>query len=326
MTFFIFVSIVVIHLLVYSIPPIFGSFLDKNKQVLLNYTFLGVLFTIIQIFDSLYSLSYDGGLILNGGDIAYSALIFATVYLIVSQSDPKVVRHLIYIFIVNSAFLFALFGYISSIKNSIYLINYNITDVLLEFSFLSLLFTLFLFSSEIILILFLIKQFTKRFESQLLVTISLGVIYYLVIILDGILYPIGINIIFDGNLSITNGVLAKVIFGAGFSTILVLLLIIRPGDLSNFISSKISILDYFLPLNRKSMKAQLVDAEVKIKQLEKIIPICASCKKIRDDDGYWNQLESFMTKHKDIVFTHGSCPDCTKKILDEIEEDNDQAK
>lgn len=318
MTFIIFASIIIIHLLIYSIPPIFGSFLDKNNQVLLNYTFLGVLFTIIQIFDSLYSLSYDGELILNGGDIAYSALIFAALYLIVSHSDPKVVRHLIYIFIVNSAFLFALFGYISSIKNSIYLINYNITDVLLEFSFLSLLFSLILFSSEIIFILFLIKQITKRFDSKLLVTLSLGVIYYLVIILDGILYPIGINIIFDGNLSITNGILAKVIFGAGFSVILVVLLIFRPGDLSRFISAKISILDYILPLNRKSVKAQLVDAKEKIQQLEKIIPICASCKKIRDDEGYWNQLESFMTKHRDMTFTHSSCPDCTKKVMDDI--------
>ena len=322
MSLFIFISIIIIHFLIYSIPPILGSFLDKNNQILLNYTFLGVLFTIVQIFDSLYSLSYKEGFVLNGGDIAYSALIFATLYLMVSKSDPKVVRNLIYIFIVNTLFLFALFGYISFLSDSNYLINYSITDALLEFSFFSLLFSLLLFSSEIILILYLIKQVTKRVDSQLLVTISLGVIYYMVIILDGVLYPIGINIIFGENLSITNGILAKVIFGAGFSTILVILLNLRPGDLSSFITSKTPLLSYLLPLKPNTIQKQLVDAKEKIEQLEQIIPICASCKKIRDDEGYWNQLESFMAKHKDMVFTHSSCPECTKKIFDGMREEN----
>jgi uncharacterized OB-fold protein len=42
------------------------------------------------------------------------------------------------------------------------------------------------------------------------------------------------------------------------------------------------------------------------------VPICAHCKKIRDDKGYWNQLEKYLGDHTDAKLTHGLCPDCSK--------------
>jgi hypothetical protein len=45
-----------------------------------------------------------------------------------------------------------------------------------------------------------------------------------------------------------------------------------------------------------------------------LIPICASCKKIRDDNGYWNQLELFIQSNSEIKFSHGLCPDCVESI------------
>ncbi len=50
-----------------------------------------------------------------------------------------------------------------------------------------------------------------------------------------------------------------------------------------------------------------------IKQLKGLIPICSECKKIRNDKGYWEQLEVFLKTHSDIDFTHGLCPQCEKK-------------
>ncbi|MDA8141405.1 MAG: hypothetical protein M0036_22410 [Desulfobacteraceae bacterium] len=60
---------------------------------------------------------------------------------------------------------------------------------------------------------------------------------------------------------------------------------------------------------------ELKEALSKVKTLSGLLPICASCKKIRDDKGYWNQLESYITHHTDAAFTHGICPECTKKTL-----------
>jgi hypothetical protein len=53
-------------------------------------------------------------------------------------------------------------------------------------------------------------------------------------------------------------------------------------------------------------------SEVKI--LKGFFPICSSCKKIRDDKGYWNQIESYIQERSEAEFSHGICPDCTDKL------------
>ena len=66
--------------------------------------------------------------------------------------------------------------------------------------------------------------------------------------------------------------------------------------------------------DREQLIKKLQDALDKIKTLRGIIPICASCKKIRDDKGYWNQLENYIKEHSEADFSHGICPDCAKKL------------
>ena len=51
-----------------------------------------------------------------------------------------------------------------------------------------------------------------------------------------------------------------------------------------------------------------------IKILHGLLPICASCKKIRDDKGYWTQIESYIKDHSEADFTHGLCPECVEKL------------
>jgi HAMP domain-containing protein len=61
---------------------------------------------------------------------------------------------------------------------------------------------------------------------------------------------------------------------------------------------------------RERLIGDLTHAMAEIRTLEGIIPICASCKKIRDDQGYWNQLETYIAEHSNAHFSHGLCPDC----------------
>jgi hypothetical protein len=70
--------------------------------------------------------------------------------------------------------------------------------------------------------------------------------------------------------------------------------------------------------NLESSNKKLIDAIANIKQLSGMLPICASCKKIRDDKGYWNQIESYIRDHSDTKFSHGICPDCAMKLYPEI--------
>ena len=64
--------------------------------------------------------------------------------------------------------------------------------------------------------------------------------------------------------------------------------------------------------------SELRDALDHIKTLRGIVPICAWCKKIRDDDGFWNQLEAYVRDHTEAEFSHGICPDCAKGFGVEI--------
>ncbi len=61
-------------------------------------------------------------------------------------------------------------------------------------------------------------------------------------------------------------------------------------------------------------KEKLEDATTQIKKLSGLLPICASCKKIRDDQGYWNKIESYIEKNSDAYFSHGLCPECSDKL------------
>ncbi len=68
---------------------------------------------------------------------------------------------------------------------------------------------------------------------------------------------------------------------------------------------------------RERLISELKSALGRVKQLSGLLPICASCKKIRDDTGYWNQLENYISTHSEADFSHGLCPDCLESLYPE---------
>jgi PAS domain S-box-containing protein len=64
----------------------------------------------------------------------------------------------------------------------------------------------------------------------------------------------------------------------------------------------------------KKERDKLMKALKEIKTLSGLLPICATCKNIRDDKGYWNQMEKYIQQHSDAQFSHGICPDCANKM------------
>lgn len=88
---------------------------------------------------------------------------------------------------------------------------------------------------------------------------------------------------------------------------------------------------YFLSLMRRleererdlaEANRQLQAALSQVKELSGLLPICSVCKKIRDDEGYWEVLESYITKHSKAEFTHSLCPDCAQDIFDGFKQTN----
>lgn len=70
---------------------------------------------------------------------------------------------------------------------------------------------------------------------------------------------------------------------------------------------------------KQELISELQEALAKVKQLSGLLPICANCKKIRDDKGYWNQIEGYISAHSDAYFSHGICPECEKKLYPEFD-------
>ncbi len=60
--------------------------------------------------------------------------------------------------------------------------------------------------------------------------------------------------------------------------------------------------------------AELNSALSNVKKLSGLLPICASCKNIRDDKGYWTEIENYIRKHSEAQFSHGICPNCISKL------------
>jgi hypothetical protein len=73
---------------------------------------------------------------------------------------------------------------------------------------------------------------------------------------------------------------------------------------------------YYSQLQRE--KAALEVALQQVKTLHGLLPICASCKKIRDDGGYWHQVEAYLSEHTEVQFSHGICPDCRATLYAQL--------
>ncbi|MDO8803389.1 MAG: DUF3365 domain-containing protein [Elusimicrobiota bacterium] len=72
---------------------------------------------------------------------------------------------------------------------------------------------------------------------------------------------------------------------------------------------------------REALLAELKESLAQVKYLSGLIPICASCKKIRNDKGAWESVECYVTEHSDAKFSHGICPDCGKRLYGEFYEE-----
>jgi hypothetical protein len=64
---------------------------------------------------------------------------------------------------------------------------------------------------------------------------------------------------------------------------------------------------------------RLTVAANQVRTLSGMLPICASCKRIRDDKGYWQQVETYISTHSSAIFTHGVCPQCAKHYKEQLE-------
>jgi PAS domain S-box-containing protein len=73
-------------------------------------------------------------------------------------------------------------------------------------------------------------------------------------------------------------------------------------------------------VEQERLVQELQSALARVKQLSGLLPICAGCKRIRNDGGYWKQIESYIASHSEATFSHGICPECLHQLYPELEQ------
>ena len=96
--------------------------------------------------------------------------------------------------------------------------------------------------------------------------------------------------------------------------------IVKPYDINELRSAiEIAVVKYQAAKERESLITQLQEALEKVKVLSGLLPICASCKKIRNsENNSWQQIEDYIADHSDAEFTHGICPECAHQLYPEL--------
>jgi len=89
---------------------------------------------------------------------------------------------------------------------------------------------------------------------------------------------------------------------------------IRKMNLQNFSLLEKNLESEQLKKELEQNVRELKEALMEVKTLKCLLPICSGCKKIRDDNGSWKQIESYLHDHSDLEFSHGLCPDCIRKL------------
>jgi two-component system, response regulator PdtaR len=91
------------------------------------------------------------------------------------------------------------------------------------------------------------------------------------------------------------------------------------------IAIELALYKHKMEQERKNLTKKLQDALAQVRTLSGILPICSSCKKIRDDKGYWQRVEEYVSNYTDALFSHSICPDCARELYPGIDlyEDGD---
>ena len=99
---------------------------------------------------------------------------------------------------------------------------------------------------------------------------------------------------------------------------------------TSFVRNKEGLLSGFIGISRDITKRKLIEEQrdksifelkkalIEVKKLSGLLPICSHCKKIRDDKGYWYQIESYIRDHSEAEFSHSICQECAKKYYSDI--------
>lgn len=149
--------------------------------------------------------------------------------------------------------------------------------------------------------------------------LSLQLLKIALLMLVGMTMYESLKQIISPNITAWQSHIVTIVFSTVSATVVSFFILRKHIELNSKLTAK-SIESERLQKELENTVEKLKDTLSKVKILTGLLPICASCKEIRDDKGYWNQIESYIGEHSEVNFSHSICPECKKKLYPEFYE------
>jgi len=304
-------TILALHVLLFGLPTLIIAKFATKFYMQFAYAYFGCIFIFSQILYTGYVMPITFNITLTGGDVAYSSLLLTTLFIVIISKNPVIVRNIIVIQVILSIFMFFLCMLILGTLISPGIANTNAIPSGLFWSLISINFTnTLLYVIEILLMFFSLEKLKRRIRSFTGRLVIFAGIYIAVQTLDGFLYPL---IIFSSyqqlSFYMTSETLGNLVLGLLFTPFIIIFILIEKTNFDNFSGYEMAIGRLIFP-TKADLQKRLQRAQNEIEVLQSLLPYCPSCKKVRNDDGYWDQLENYMKSVSPVKFTNALCPDC----------------
>ena len=307
------ILLLILHVLLYGIPLLIIINSLKKENYFHFFSYFGVLFVFTQMFAVLYFIKINEKLIITGGNIAYSSIIMMNFMVFITTKNPQIIRQLIYIQIGLNVFLFFLYRLLFFLLDCDIVVNsFSIPPVFFGTTISINLVSSIVFIIETSLMLYLLELVKKQIKIKSIIIFLYAMIFILILMLDGFLFPFLVSF-FEPEFGefIVGGIIGKFILGIAYLPFVLGFILINNSSFNEYLQKHLPIKDIFI--SKKQLKERLETAEKEVEILTALLPICPSCKKIKNDAGYWNGMVKFFENNPKYTVSKQLCSKCINK-------------
>ncbi len=250
--------ILIFHLIIYSIFPLLMIKARKSIRLSFFYIFTGTLLTFSNILGAIYSISLPLNTLISGGNIAYCALMMNIMLIVITERNPRIIRHIIFFDLIISIFFFIFYSFLAFLIENDFVVHPNeISSLIFSTTSLIVFVGAGLFIIELLLMIFAFEFVKRKFKSTFIISVFYIVIFILLLFLDGILFPI-IAFSFEPSLQdlIRHGAFGKLLLGIGFSIPIIIFMILFKEKIMEYYNQPLPLREMLL-LPRKNLIDEL---------------------------------------------------------------------
>ena len=230
----------------------------KSIRLSFFYIFTGTLLTFSNILGGIYSISLPLSTLLSGGNIAYCALMMNIMLIVITERNPRIIRHIIFFDLILSVFFVIFYKFLAFLIENDLVVQINeIPSLIFNLTSLIVIIGAGLFIIELLIMVYAFEYVKRKIKSPFIISVLYIVIFILILILDGILFPI-IAFTFEPSLQelISHGAFGKLLLGIGFSIPIIIFMLLFKEKIIEYYNQPLPLREMLL-LPRKNLIEEL---------------------------------------------------------------------